>query len=384
MAKILFYLSRFPGWGGIETVTEILGNKFIDLGYEVSVLSHIKQNRPSDLMDKICHYVMPDQGQCDTPNNKAFATELIKERGFDIIIYQDCYAATEHIAVSLSKYGAKLIVCEHSTPVYKKKSFHIKRHHTFFKKIYSLIYYWPKQFQMTKNRHYFLLKNADAYVVLAKGYINELCSVCGKNKSLPYINKIRYINNPIINFGNTVLPRKQNKVLFVGQLKRDKGIFEMLDVWKFLNNYFYDWTFEVVGDGPEMESIQQKVDDEKIARVVLYGYQKPDKYYQEAKIFWMASSYEGWPMTILEAMQRGCVPVSMDTFASIHDIIDDGVNGVITKSNDLLDFKNKTMLLMRDEILREKMSFAAIRKVKIFNVDNICKKWDELFQDLLQ
>ena len=36
-----------------------------------------------------------------------------------------------------------------------------------------------------------------------------------------------------------------------------------------------------------------------------------------------------FPMSIIEAQQNGVVPIVMDSFLSVHDIIDNDVNGVL-------------------------------------------------------
>ncbi len=57
----------------------------------------------------------------------------------------------------------------------------------------------------------------------------------------------------------------------------------------------------------------------------------------ELLFFAMTSAFEGFPMSIIEAQQNGVVPIVMDSFLSVHDIIDNDVNGV------LISYGNTTM-----------------------------------------
>ena len=54
----------------------------------------------------------------------------------------------------------------------------------------------------------------------------------------------------------------------------------------------------------------------------------------------MTSHIEGWPMTLLEAQQYGCVPIVYNTFAALSEIIENNVNGYIIGKYDEEAFFN--------------------------------------------
>ena len=64
-----------------------------------------------------------------------------------------------------------------------------------------------------------------------------------------------------------------------------------------------------------------------LKRVRFEGRQNPKRYYEEASIFMLTSSFEGWGLTLTEAQQFGCVPLAFYSYASLPDIITDGKNG---------------------------------------------------------
>lgn len=49
--KILFYITSYPGYGGIETVTTVLANRFAEHGVVCSILSY--WNRTLFLLSKL-------------------------------------------------------------------------------------------------------------------------------------------------------------------------------------------------------------------------------------------------------------------------------------------------------------------------------------------
>ena len=60
-------------------------------------------------------------------------------------------------------------------------------------------------------------------------------------------------------------------------------------------------------------------------------------------------------MTLLEAMQNGCVPVVMDTFAACRVIVQDGKNGILVEDGDVNAFANAIMCIIENRDLRIKL-----------------------------
>jgi glycosyltransferase involved in cell wall biosynthesis len=386
--NILFYLSRFPGYGGIETVTEIIGNRLVSDNHQITILSHVRQERDSALMPRSTYYLMPDVGKWDTIENEIFAINLVKNNSFDIIIVQDSYAPFERIVelmkASLPPKG-RLVVFEHSTPLYKQKILQNSYKASIPQEIYRRLYSWPKQLSSSRKRHKKMLYMADAYVVLSDSYVDELKTVCGKKWSERYSNKIYVINNPIKDDTDSPsVDNKENIILFVGQINENKRIGFMLDAWEIISKDYPEWFFYIIGEGPQLNELKQRANSKNISNVFFGGFQKPDDYYKKAKLFWMSSGYEGWPLTIIESMKYGCVPIVTGSFSSIYDIIEDGRDGSIVKDNDLDAFVAATISKMQNEGIRLQLSEGALDKIKKFDDRVIYGKWKQLLSSLVK
>ena len=94
----------------------------------------------------------------------------------------------------------------------------------------------------------------------------------------------------------------------------------------------------------------------------------------------MTSKFEGWGMTLIEAMQQGCVPVAYQTFSSITDIIDNGHNGYLVEPNRTDMFIKSTILLACNDQLWHDFSKATIKKVDNFSIKKIVKEWNNLIK----
>jgi glycosyltransferase involved in cell wall biosynthesis len=96
----------------------------------------------------------------------------------------------------------------------------------------------------------------------------------------------------------------------------------------------------------------------------------------------MTSVNEGWGMTLLEAQQNGCVPVVMDSYSSLHEIITNNINGLIANNNDITDFISKLNLLTKNDDLRMSLARAGLESCKRFTADRIIQDWEALFSEM--
>ena len=120
----------------------------------------------------------------------------------------------------------------------------------------------------------------------------------------------------------------------------------------------------------------------KIKNIDFTGNVNPEKYYKESKILCLTSTYEGFGMVMIEAQQYGCVPIAYDSFESLGDIIDDGVNGFKISPFKNKKYTEKMELLINDENLRKKMSLNAMESCKKFYAKVIAQEWMKLFNKI--
>lgn len=374
--KILFDLIKFPEYGGISTVTSQLLPYFINLGYDISVLSHRAPNKVFNGPKSVQIYYTPDSENLNNPINWLYFENLLKNNEYNLIIFQDSYAPIHKMVCSLAaKYGIKLIVVEHNSPRNTLNSRKLKP--LFSIKGFVRRFFHPLFVKREIYRKRYILEKCHKYVLLSERYVREFADYIGVSMS----DKIVAINNPIDNNHSVDLGKKDNAVLFVGRIMREKGLKKMIRIWKDVS--VENYKFIIVGDGPLRVSYEKYVKSNDIKNIFFEGFQNPDKYYKECKVFWMLSEYEGWPMTLLESMSQGCVPIVLDTFSAVYDIIDHGINGFIVKrGQESIKFKEFTELLFDNNELFYQMSSAAMRKIKQFSGEKTMIKWEELLREV--
>lgn len=112
--------------------------------------------------------------------------------------------------------------------------------------------------------------------------------------------------------------------LFAGRLSPEKGLATLLRAWQQLP----DIPLKIVGDGPLREFVAAEAG--KLPNVSAIGFKaRPEvlELVKNAALLIVPSEwYEGFPMTVVEAMGCG-TPVLASRLGSLAEVIEDGVNG---------------------------------------------------------
>lgn len=381
--NVLFLLRLWPVYGGGETVTICLANEMVKNGWDVTIAyfknSVEKVSIPIDsrIQTLKIENVNCDEFVADRSSSAKIQETVIKfiiDYNVNIVINQ--WWPVYYINRLKSETSAKIITCLHQaffTPIFDDKG--VKGR---IKKMFSPIYtnYIKKK---ATNQVLSFLPYVDKYVFLSPLFQRQFIEISNYKG-----NKLHAIPNPLVYneyLSESELIDKENIVLLVGRmLESQKRISRALRIWRLIENdkSLDNWRFVVVGEGPDLYLYKEYAQKLDLCRISFEGYQIPLKYYKKAKIFMMTSAFEGFPMTLVEAQQCGVVPVVMDSYLSLHDIVKDGFNGLISKNGDLYEFAKKISDLMKNSQYLHDLSVNAIDSSKNFCVKNIFNEWKEL------
>lgn len=157
----------------------------------------------------------------------------------------------------------------------------------------------------------------------------------------------------------------------------------MIELWRSVeaDAAFDDWNLKMVGDGEDFGLYRDMIAQYGLKRISMEGFRHPLPYYKEARIFLMTSAYEGFPMTLIEAQQQGVVCVAMDTYESLHYILNDGENGVIVPDTGMLEKKVKQ--LMNNPVLLKRYADKGLQTCRQYDVEAVVDKWETLYKGLI-
>ena len=297
----------------------------------------------------------------------------------DLMINQQPEQKTsENPMYSLSrKLGIPLISVFHTSPDFAIKStkqIDFRHWKTVFrnslKRIFLMFYHRERPVLR------YAYDNSDKFVLLSSTFLYPMGRLLRVNGQKFYV-----IPNFLSDGYDKSFLMKKKEVLVVSRMEEvPKRISLILKMWKSICRVHEDWKLILVGDGADLSYYQDLVMREHISNVVFQGWQNPLPYYQSASIFLMASTFEGFGMTLIECMQFGVIPVVFDTETVFHDIITTGKDGFLIPEGDRKSYVNAVNSLIGDDTLRNKLSFEARMSVKKFYPEVVVDKWIDLFE----
>ena len=137
-----------------------------------------------------------------------------------------------------------------------------------------------------------------------------------------------------------------------------------------------------MGTGPHEAMLRQAARKRKLRNVSFEGRHEAEPYYRNASIFMMTSAVEGWGLTLTECMQRAVVPFVFNSYAALRDIVNDGFDGCVIPDNDIRQYANRMIELMKNKTERERMALNGLQSCQRFAVDKVVRQWIELIESL--
>ena len=396
--NILFVTNKNinPVIGGIERITYVLAVGFSQL-HGHRCFSAFTQ-RLDDTKTPFEKELLLKAGR-ETP----MLADFIRENGVSVVIAQGSDAAVNaivreiHAAVATVP-GCKMLFVFHNMPgfEYTKMSMDVLCYRIFhgqdvaynfkylaFQTLQSLLK--PLIQKQMHGKYWPAYDAADRVVLLTEGFIPDYARCAG----VPVDNKFCSISNaltfndrfPMEQYDN----KKRNEVLWVGRFDdKHKRLSEALHIWKIVeaSGRFPDWKLRIVGYGPDEAYYRHLVARLGLKNVSFEGKTESRPFYQSASLYMMTSAFEGFGLVITEALQSAVVPLAYDTFASLHDIIEDGCNGFIVQDHDRQSYADRLQSLMADKDLRLQMVEHGMALIDKFSVENITQQWNQLFESL--
>ncbi|KPK75376.1 MAG: hypothetical protein AMJ89_04645 [candidate division Zixibacteria bacterium SM23_73] len=144
--------------------------------------------------------------------------------------------------------------------------------------------------------------------------------------------------------------------------------------------------FLIVGDGPEKSNLEKLSDELKISEDFLFpGYREDiQDIINVMDIFVLTSFHEGIPMVLLEAMGLE-KPIVATKVGGIPEVITDQISGALIEPNDPEDLAQKSLYLLQEREIREKMGSEAKRRIEeSFTAERMAQRVLEIYQSMVR
>lgn len=189
---------------------------------------------------------------------------------------------------------------------------------------------------------------------------------------------------------------EQKLLLAVGRLVKEKALLRLIHAMRELSPQHPQWQLVILGEGPLRQELEAASQNLPIHLPGVVG--NLSQWYQRADLFALTSSVEGFPNSLLEALDQGCPVVATNCNAGPADLVQHGSNGYLVPSADVaagvkvekqveevverkkseLSLVSALQTLMSDTSLRQKFAANAHQSVQHLEQTKILTAWQAL------
>lgn len=225
-----------------------------------------------------------------------------------------------------------------------------------------------------------ILNMADYLLVLGQRWKDYFSTIVPEERIRIVHNGIKVTDDDSSRYTDVV--HDMNKVLFLGRICADKGLNELIDAIANLKKDYPELElllggcFEEKTDADRMLRIRVENNSDFIRHLGWIDGEEKENALLESGIYALPSYYEGFPVSVPEAMYYGCITIASDV-GSIPEIIEDHVTGLIVKARDVLSLSSAIRQLMDGSVdiesIREKAHLQVASKYSMHEICHLLK-----------
>ena len=176
-------------------------------------------------------------------------------------------------------------------------------------------------------------------------------------------------------------------ILMASRLEKEKNIVLAIEMIRELTNHYPKIGMIIIGEGREKNKLKHLVAKYSLEKNIIFEGWQNDlvSYYKTANLFLSTSLYEGYGLTIIEALACGCPVVSSDVGIA-SEVIIHGENGFVCPVNDKNCFTRKIEEIMEIPSLKKRLAMnskALISEKLTTTKEEYLSKYRQIMEDCL-
>lgn len=186
---------------------------------------------------------------------------------------------------------------------------------------------------------------------------------------------------------NFDIPENNKILLFVGRLTKEKNLSFLIRTFTQVKNQQPNTTLVLTAQGPMEEELKALSSELGLSAqdIIFTGAVPFDtlvNVYYSADLFVFSSLTETQGLVITEAMAAG-LPVVAVRASGVQDMVDDGVNGILTNL-DMDELADAICRVLEDEVLYHHLKKNALLKAESLSARSMALKLEALYEQLLE
>lgn len=277
---------------------------------------------------------------------------FFKSNKFDVIISHMPSTYTYTLLAGASEESFNIAVL-HNSPAFK---------------FYSDLYHAENK--MERYMRLVALEKADKIGVLFEEFIDQV-PIAYRDKCFVLPN----FTSVTLNGLDSVAMNNTKTIISVGRLVEQKDQKTLIEAFAKIKVNHEDWNLKIYGDGPlKSNLIDCCVKNGLDPDVVIQGVNKNlEKIYTSGDIFVLPSLFEGFGLTLVEAMKFGLTVVAFDDCEGAKNLITNGVDGILVAApvgSRTEALYAELLALVDDNVKRSALGRAAIVKSAKYTIDD--------------
>ena len=367
--RLLYWTTLFlPDVGGMETLAAGLLPRLRALGHEIVVVASHGEHRLPDVTD--FHGI---------PVHRFHFRSQVQARDLKRL------ARIQQEVADLKRSFQPDVVHLHSAPD-PSAYFHLNTTRAHASRSLMTVHQKCSTFGVTGRQDTLmgkLLRQADWVSAVAAMILEELRTFVPeiRERSSVIHNGLEASTLPV-----TPLPFDPPRILVLGRLVPYKGVDLALEAFAEVARRFPRAKLSIAGEGAERARLEQQATALRLTgNVEFMGLVDPEKVSEllnGATLLLMPSRTEGFPMTALEAMQRGR-PIVATSVGGVPEAVMDGRTGLLVPPEDSQALASALLSLLDHPHTAKDMGEAGrLRQQAFFNLDNTARSYAALYHQL--
>lgn len=188
------------------------------------------------------------------------------------------------------------------------------------------------------------------------------------------------LHNPVneVFFENPYEGERERTIVTVGRLDTNKNQALLLKAFAQIATEYPDYQIILYGKGDQEEQLRRLAADLGVTERVTFAGSVPDvaERIKKAGVFVLTSDTEGMPNALIEAMVLGLPVIATNCpCGGPKDLIEDGVNGLLTPVGDVDKMKENLQLVLNDLQNASHMGKMARESTVIYREEIVYQEW---------